>query len=46
MTTLPSPTGATLSGVIEAKDGKLIIVGDDGVHLVDPAVTAEDGVSQ
>jgi photosystem II stability/assembly factor-like uncharacterized protein len=46
MTVLPSPTGATLSGVIEAKDGKLIIVGDDGVHLVDPAVTVDAGVGQ
>ncbi len=34
--TLPPPTGVTLSGVAEAKDGKWVIVGDDGVHLVDP----------
>jgi photosystem II stability/assembly factor-like uncharacterized protein len=46
MTALPRPTAQTLSGVVEAKDGKLIIVGDDGVHLVDPAAAADAGVSQ
>jgi photosystem II stability/assembly factor-like uncharacterized protein len=34
--TLPPPTGATLSGVAERTDGGLVVVGDDGVHLVDP----------
>jgi photosystem II stability/assembly factor-like uncharacterized protein len=43
MTALPEPTAQTLSGVIESKDGKLIIVGDDGVHLVDPASAAGAG---
>ncbi len=37
--TLPPPTGVTLSGVAEAADGKLVVVGDDGVHLMDPAAT-------
>jgi photosystem II stability/assembly factor-like uncharacterized protein len=46
MRELPRPTAETLSGVMEAKDGKLIIVGDDGVHLVDPAASADAGVSQ
>ena len=46
MTQLPRPTAQTLSGVVESKDGKLIIVGDDGVHLVDPAASADAGVSQ
>ena len=35
--TLPAPTGATLSGVAEATDGRLVMVGNDGVHVVDPA---------
>jgi len=39
---LPPVTGATLSAVLELKGGKLVVAGDDGVHLVDPtAVTAE-----
>jgi photosystem II stability/assembly factor-like uncharacterized protein len=46
MSPVPRPTAETLSGVIESKDGKLIIVGDDGVHLVDPAAAADAGVSQ
>jgi photosystem II stability/assembly factor-like uncharacterized protein len=35
--TLPPVTAATLSGVVEAGSGKWIVVGDDGIHLVDPA---------
>ena len=37
--TLPPPTGASLSGVAEAADGKWVLVGDDGVHVIDPAGT-------
>ncbi len=40
LTKLHSGTGAALSGVAETKDGMLIVVGDDGVHTVDPK-TAE-----
>lgn len=45
VTTLPAPTDVTLSGVVEAQDGKLIIVGDDGVHRLElpHADTAEAG---
>ncbi len=42
ITTLPPPTGATLSGVTEIAGGKWIVVGDDGVHLVDPAAPGPD----
>ncbi len=43
-TMLPPVTGATLSAVLELKGGKLMVAGDDGVHLADPAaVTAEAG---
>jgi photosystem II stability/assembly factor-like uncharacterized protein len=38
---LPSPTGATLSGIVELSSGKWVIVGGDGVHIVDPAASAE-----
>ena len=34
---LPPPTGGTLSGVVEAADGKWVVVGDDGLHVIDPA---------
>ena len=37
---LPPPSGGTLSGVAEAPDGKWVVVGDDGVHVVDPAATS------
>jgi photosystem II stability/assembly factor-like uncharacterized protein len=33
-------TGATLSGIVETPDGKWVVVGDDGVHTVDPASLA------
>jgi photosystem II stability/assembly factor-like uncharacterized protein len=46
MTILPAPTGATLSAVTEIASGKLIVAGDDGVHLLDPAMTADAGLSQ
>jgi photosystem II stability/assembly factor-like uncharacterized protein len=37
---LHSGTGSTLSGIAETKDRQLIVVGDDGVHSIDPK-TAE-----
>jgi photosystem II stability/assembly factor-like uncharacterized protein len=37
--TLPPPTGATLSGVVQAAHGKWVAVGDDGVHVIDPAAS-------
>ncbi len=45
VTPLPAPTAATLSAVMETKGGKLIVVGEDGLHLVDPTMT-EAGLSQ
>jgi photosystem II stability/assembly factor-like uncharacterized protein len=39
---LPAPTDQALSAVVEGHDGKLITVGNDGVHLIDPAA-ASDG---
>ncbi len=45
VTPLPAPTAATLSAVTETKAGKLIIVGEDGLHVIDPTVT-EEGISQ
>ncbi len=35
--TLPPPTGASLSGIVEAPGGNWVVVGDDGSHVVDPA---------
>jgi photosystem II stability/assembly factor-like uncharacterized protein len=48
MRELPSPTADTLSAVIEAHGGKLIVAGDDGVQLVDPSAEpgAGAGVTQ
>ena len=37
--TLPPVTGATLSAVAETQSGKWVVVGEDGVHTVDPAST-------
>ena len=37
--TLPPPTGTSLSAVAETQSGKWVVVGDDGVHLVDPTAT-------
>ncbi len=37
--TLPPVTGATLSAVAETQSGKWVVVGEDGVHMVDPAST-------
>jgi photosystem II stability/assembly factor-like uncharacterized protein len=37
---LPAVTGATLSGVTEAANGRLVVVGEDGVHVVDPTATS------
>jgi photosystem II stability/assembly factor-like uncharacterized protein len=34
--TVPPPTNATLSGIVEAADGTWVAVGEDGVHLIDP----------
>lgn len=44
--TLPPPTGATLSGVAETQAGKWVVVGDDGVHLVDPTAAPTGEVTQ
>jgi len=40
VTTLPAPTDQALSAVVEGHNGKLIAVGNDGVHLIDPASPA------
>ena len=40
VTTLPPVTEVTLSGVVEAKPGHLVVVGEDGVHLVDESAAA------
>ena len=37
--TLPPVTAATLSGVAETAAGKWVVVGEDGVHVLDPAST-------
>ena len=37
--TLAAVTGATLSAVAETQGGKWVVVGEDGVHVVDPAAT-------
>ncbi len=37
--TLPPVTAATLSAVAETQSGKWVVVGEDGVHTVDPAAT-------
>ncbi len=37
--TLPPVTGATLSSVAETAGGKWVVVGEDGVHTLDPAST-------
>ena len=37
--TLPPVTGATLSAVAETAGGKWVVVGEDGVHVVDPIDT-------
>ncbi len=37
--TLPPVTGATLSAVAETSGGKWVVVGEDGVHTVDPTST-------
>jgi photosystem II stability/assembly factor-like uncharacterized protein len=39
-TVLPPVSEATLSAVVEGQGGKLIAVGADGVHLIDPATAA------
>lgn len=43
---LPPPTGAALSGVAEAAGGRLVLVGTDGVHVVDPAAAPVPEVTQ
>jgi photosystem II stability/assembly factor-like uncharacterized protein len=40
VTTLQAPTGATLSGIVESPGGVWIVVGDDGIHRIDPAAAA------
>ncbi len=46
MRELPRPNPDTLSAVLEASGGKLIVAGDDGVQRVDPSAAAEAGLSQ
>lgn len=46
MREMPSPNPDTLSAVIEAHGGKLIVAGDDGVHIVDPSAGPGAGVTQ
>jgi photosystem II stability/assembly factor-like uncharacterized protein len=46
VTALPQISEKALSGVVEGKGGKLIVVGEDGVHLVDTAAAATAGVGQ
>ena len=43
---LPAVGEKTLSAVVEGQGGKLIAVGEDGVHLIDPAAAAATGVGQ
>ncbi len=38
--TLPIATGASLSGVVEVAGGKWVLVGSDGVHVMDPTAAA------
>ncbi len=45
VTSLPQVSEKTLSAVVEGHDGKLIVVGADGVHVVDMAGAAA-GVGQ
>jgi photosystem II stability/assembly factor-like uncharacterized protein len=46
-TQLPAPTDKALSAVVEGQGGRLITVGNDGVHLIDPASSAlQPGVGQ
>jgi photosystem II stability/assembly factor-like uncharacterized protein len=46
-TQLPAPTDKALSGVVEGQGGRLITVGDDGVHLIDPpSAPVQPGVGQ
>ncbi len=40
--TLPPVTGATLSAVAETQSGRWVVVGEDGVHAVDPAGMAAE----
>jgi photosystem II stability/assembly factor-like uncharacterized protein len=37
VTVLRPVTGKTMSAVVEGQGGKLIVVGEDGVHLIDPS---------
>ena len=37
---LPIATGATLSGIVEANASTWVLVGDDGVHVMDPTAAA------
>ncbi len=41
--TLPAPSGGTLSGVAEAANGRWVVVGDDGVHVMDPTAMNQPG---
>ncbi len=46
-TQLPPPTDQALSAVVEGQGGRLITVGNDGVHLIDPASSpVQAGVGQ
>ena len=46
VTALPQVSEKALSAVAEGKNGKLIVVGEDGVHLVDTAAMGTAGVGQ
>jgi len=46
VTALPQISEKALSAVVEGKNGKLIVVGADGVHLVDTTATGDAGVGQ
>jgi streptogramin lyase len=39
---VPAPTSDTLSGVAPAADGAWVLVGNDGVHLLDPRAAAPE----
>jgi photosystem II stability/assembly factor-like uncharacterized protein len=46
VTELEPSTDKTLSALLEGTAGKLIVVGEDGVHLIDIAAASDAGVSQ
>jgi photosystem II stability/assembly factor-like uncharacterized protein len=44
VTKFKSGTGAALSAVAEAKDGRLVSVGEDGVHVIDMSDAGQDAM--